>query len=301
MKKRVVNISKITALLCLFLQACGGPASTPTASPVQPTEPLPTLTVAVATIAPTHAFTPTLTLEPTKIVHKTKPEEPVYFPAQTIIDCTIGRTYVSDLPVVIPASCDNPVLSFIERPVTTDSKTYLPYLDIGQVHFGGNRNWIFARIDIYGAVQPTGTGDLYYFFKLDLNFDGRNSNVILISVKNLPLDTLNWTVNGVQAWSDVEGKISPVFDQGVGADPDLVWARRSPNAIEFAFKPAIFQPTDPNIPSRFDWTAWAYQGALIPTEIALSSNVPDLYQIDNTCVWGFNVSAFGLINHCNRE
>ncbi len=301
MKIRLANLSRIVALLCLFLQACGGPASTATAILAQPTEPQPTLTVAVATSTPAQAPTPTQTLEPTKIVHITKPEEPAYFPAQTIIDCTIGRTYVSDLPVVIPASCDNPVLSFIERPVTADSKAYLPYLDIGQVHFGGNRNWIFARIDIYGAVQPTETGDLYYFFKLDLNFDGRNSNVVIISVKNLPLDSLNWTVDGVQAWSDVEGNISPVFDQGVGADSDLIWARRSPNAIEFAFKPTIFKPTDPNIPSRFVWTAWTYQGALTPSDIALPSNASNIYQIDNTCAWGFNVSAFGLINHCIRE
>jgi hypothetical protein len=301
MKIKFVNLSWIVVSLCLFLQACSGPAATPTVSPVHPTEPQPTLTVAVATSTPTQAPTPTQTLEPTKIVHVTRPGEPAYFPSQTIVDCTIGRTYVSNLPVVIPASCDNPVLSFIERPITADSKAYLPYLDIGQVHFGGNRNWIYARIDIYEAVQPTGTGDLYYFFKLDLNFDGRNNNIVIISVKNLPLDALTWTVNGVQAWSYVEGTISTVFDQGVGADSDLIWARRSPKAIEFAFKPAIFQPADPNIPSRFAWTAWAYQGAFTPTDLALSTNASDLYQIDNTCAWGFNVSAFGLINHCIRE
>jgi hypothetical protein len=301
MKKSFPSIALIMTLLCLFLQACGGSAATPTAIPVQPTEPPPTLTVAAATSTTTQTLAPTLTPEPTKIVHITKPDEPVYFPSQTIIDCTIGRTYVSDLPVVIPASCDNPVLNFIERPVTADTKGYLPYLDIGQVHFGGDRNWIYARIDLYDAAKPTGTGDLYYFFKLDLNFDGRNSNVILISIKNIPLDALNWTVNGVQALSDVEGAISPVFDQGAGTDPDLIWARRSPKAIELAFKPTIFKPTDPNISSRFAWTAWAYQGTLTPTDISLSSDGSDLYQIDNSCAWGFNVSAFGLFNHCIRD
>ena len=303
MKIRLVNLTGIILLLCIVLQACITSPATVTTSLPQPTEtkPAPTPTVALATSTPTQAPVPTQTAEPTKIMHVTKPEEPSYFPAQTNIDCTIGRTYVSDLPVVIPAACDNPVLSFIERPVTADSKAYLPYLDIGQVHLGGNRQWIYARIDIYDAVEPTGTGDLYYFFKLDLNFDGRNSNVIIISVKNLSLDALNWTVSGVQAWSDVEGLISTVFDQGVGADPDLIWARRSPKAIEFAFKPTIFKPTNPDTPSRFTWTAWAYQGTLTPTDIAFSSTASNLFQIDNTCTWGFNVSAFGLTNHCVRQ
>jgi hypothetical protein len=301
MKKRLVNLTLIAVVVCLFLQACSGSAATPTTNPVQPTELQPTLTLAVTENTPVPTPAPTQTLEPTKIIHINKPGDPIYFPSQTIVDCTIGRTYVSDLPVVIPASCDNPALSFIERPVTDDTKAYLPYLDIGQVHFGGDRNWIFARIDLYDDIKPTGTGNLYYFFKLDLNFDGRNSNVLIISVENLPLDALNWTVYGVQAWSDVEGTISTVFDQGVGVDPDLIWARRSPKAVEFAFKIAIFKPTDPNIPSRFVWSAWAYQGTLTPTNLALSSNASDLYRIDNTCAWGYNVSAFGLNNHCIRK
>ena len=122
--------------------------------------------------------------------------------------------------------------------------------------------------------------------------------MILISVKNLPLESANWTVNGVQAWKFVDGTLSTVFDQGVGANPDLVWARRSPKAIELSFKPSIISN---NEPVRFAWTAWSYQGNLTPPDIALTITVPDLYQIDNTCAWGFNISAFGLVNHCIRQ
>jgi hypothetical protein len=303
MNNRLINLAGMVLLLSLTLQACGTAPTTPTASLPQPTDLPPTATatqpaptVAEPTSLPTQTPVPTATPEPTKIQHVTKPGEPSYIPDQTIIDCTIGRTYVSDQPVVIPAQCDNPVLSFIERPVTADTKDYLPYLDIGQVEFGGNITWIYARINVYDAVKPVGSGDLYYFFKLDLNLDGRNSNVILVSVKNLPLEALNWTVNGVQAWSNVDGTITPVFDQGVGADPDLVWARRSGKAIELAFKPALV-----NNPARFAWTAWDYQGTLTPPEFAFSSAASDQYQIDNTCAWGFNASAFGLTNHCIRQ
>ncbi len=301
MKIQLPILAGITLLLCLVLQACGPAPATPMVSAPKPTDTQPAPTVAPATSTPTQppAPTPTPTTEPTheptKIQHLTKPGEPSYIADQTTIDCTIGRTYISNLPVVIPPACDNPTLSFIERPVTTDTKAYLPYLDIGQVQFGANRDWIFAGIDVYDAVKPTGDGDIYYFFKLDLNYDGRNSNVIVISVKNLPLDAVNWTVNGVQAWTDVDGVISTVFDEGAGSDPDLIWARRSPKAVEFAFKTAII-----NGPIRFAWTAWDYQGTLPPTDIALASNASDLYQIDNTCSWGFNVSAYGLTNHCIR-
>ena len=302
MKIRLGNLMGIVLLLSLILGACGTAPTTEVANVPQPTQPQPTDTAPVPTVGePTSISTqlpvptPTLVPEPTKIQHVTKPGEPSYIPEQTTIDCTIGRTYVSNLPVVIPPACDNPVLSFIERPVTADSKNYLPYLDIGQAQLGGTIDWIYARLNIYDSVKSTGLGDLYYFFKLDLNLDGRNSNVILLSVKNLPLDAYNWTVNGVQAWSDVEGLISTVFDQGVGADPDLIWVRRSPKAIEFAFKTALI-----NGPIRFAWTAWDYQGTLTPTDIAFSSDVSDLYQIDNTCAWGFNVSAYGLTNHCIR-
>jgi len=296
MKNHLTNLAGIVLLLCLVLQACGTPAPMPTASAPLPTSTQAPPTAAPATSTPTQPAPPTPTPEPTKIQHVTKPPEPAYLDSQTTIDCTLGRTFVSDLPVVIPASCDNPLLYYIERPVVTESKNYLPYLDIGQARLGSNRDWVFAKIDLYDDSKPTGIGDIYYFFKLDLNLDGRNSNVKLISVKNLSQDSIFWTVNGVQAWSSVDGTLTPFFDAGVGADPDLIWARRSPKAIELAFKLTIFPD-----PARFAWTAWTYQGALKPFDIALSVYPSDVYQIDNTCAWGFNVSAYGLINHCVRD
>lgn len=300
MKVRLINLMGVILLLCPALQACGSTPVPPTTSLLQPTDIQPALAVTLATSVPTQPSLPTPTStptpEPTQIQHMTKPGEPSYYAAQDNIDCVLGNTTGSNLSIVIPPACDNPALSFIERPVTADTKAYLPYLDIGQTHFGGNIDWLFARMDVYDTVAPIGAGDVYYFFKLDLDYDGRNGNVILISVKNLPLEAVNWTVNGVQAWRYLDGTLSTVFDQGVGADPDMVWARRSPKAIELAFKPAIL-----NGPSRFAWWAWAYQGTLTPPDISLSNSVPDLYQIDNTCAWGFNVSAFGMSNHCIRQ
>ncbi|HEX7556476.1 MAG TPA: hypothetical protein VF338_07610 [Leptolinea sp.] len=305
MKAHWTKFIVIVLLFCLALPGCGTASVPPTTVNVPPQQPTNTLlapTAEVATVGPaqtpvpTEIPTATATAVPTTIQHLTKPPEPAYIPEQNNIDCTLGTTTGDNSNVKIPPSCDNPALSYVERPVTSDTKAYLPYLDIGQTHFGGNIDWIFASEDIYAAEPPTGSGDVYYFFKLDLNYDGRNTNVILISVKNLPLDNVNWTVSGVQAWHEVDGTVSTIFDQGVGADPDMVWARRSPNAIELAFKPSIL-----NGPERFAWEAWSYQGSLLPADIALKTYTPDVYQIDNTCAWGFNVSAFGLANHCIRN
>jgi hypothetical protein len=232
---------------------------------------------------------------PTQIQHITKPGEPTYIPSQMTADCSLGKTIVPNQPVHIPKSCDNSLDNFIERPVTADLQNYFPYLDIWEAQFGANKDWLFAQIKVYDAAVSTETGDLYYFFKLDLNFDRRNSNVVVVSVKNLPMDAIIWTVNGVQAWSDTDGTISPVFDQGVGADPDLAWARRSPNTIEMAIKPGNLHLYGP---SRFAWSAWAYQGTLTPPDIVLKASTPDLYQIDNTCARGFNGNSSGLLNNC---
>ncbi len=301
MKLRLISL--VGVVLLLILQACGTSPASPTGISPQPTETQPAPVIATLTSIPTQLPTPnqpptpTLTPTPTQIQHMTRPGEPSYIPDQITADCSLGKTIVPAQPIHIPKACDNTIDDFIERPVTTDLQTYFPYLDIWQAQFGANRNWLFAQIRVFNAVSPTVTTDLYYFFKLDLNFDGRNSNVVVVSVKNLPIDLISWTVDGVQAWSDVDGTISTVFDQGVGADPDLVWARRSPNMIEMAIKPSILNL---NGPSRFAWSAWAYQGTLAPPDIVLKAVTPDLYQIDNTCVRGFNGISSGLISNCMK-
>ena len=305
MKTRMINLIGILVLFGLALQGCGSAPVMATAIPPLPTDTQMAPVVAAATSTsvppPTETVPPTAIPAPTQIKHLTRPGDPVYIPEQTNLDCTIGRTYVSNAPVVIPPACDNAVVNFIERPVDAGSKDYLPYLDIGQTHFGRTAAWIYASIDIYDAVAPKGTGDLYYFFKLDLNFDGRNGNEIIFSVKDLPLTAASWTVNGLQAWNYLDGTLSTVFDQGVGADPDMLWVRRTAKSIEFAFKPSLVNEQSIDQPARFTWWAWAFQGALSPTDLALSPVPNDLYQIDNTCSWGFNVSAANMINHCVRK
>jgi hypothetical protein len=165
---------------------------------------------------------------------------------------------------------------------------------------------------LHESGLPGDGQSLFYLFELDTNFDGRGN--ILISVENLPLTDTAWTVAGVRAWQDTNndvGSQTPIradaarsgdgydtllFDQGAGPDPDLAWARRSPeaeNSVEFAFKPALL-----NNDNTFSWWAWDLLGGLDPSQFDLVDGATEAYQVDNTCTVGFNGDPMGFPNQC---
>ena len=213
MKTRLINLMIVAALLCLALPGCIRPSSgTPVVNTLVPT--LPESTLPKNTLPqPTNTFTPVPTLaeptitstpEPTAIQHVTQPGNPVYVDLQKIIDCTMYKSYgPGHPPVGLIKSCDNWVAGNIERPLTADLNTYLPYLDIQETQFGSRGDWIYARIRPYDVVPQVGDGDLFYALELDLNFDGVND--VFISVQDLPLSNVVWTVAGARAWKSVNG------------------------------------------------------------------------------------------------
>ena len=305
MKTRLINLMIVAALLCLALPACSRassipPAATGVTTPVEitlaptwteTTAPEPTLTPSPQPVAVEPSITPTPA--PTAIQHITQPDNPVYVDLQKVADCTMNKNYFPGQPMTLVKSCDS-WPSYIERPMTADLKTYLPYLDIQEIQFGSKGDWIYARIRPYDVVPQVGDGDLFYALELDQNFDGLND--VLVSVQNLSPSSVVWTVNGVRAWKFVDGKVTQIFDQGVGADPDMVWVRRVPQSktIEFAFKIAML---DGDI--SFAWWAWAYQGEIDPTELIPVVAFADRYQVDNTCAMGFNGSRDDLLTLLN--
>jgi len=195
-------------------------------------------------------------------------------------------------PLKLNPVCDLWAINFIERPVTSDLNTYIPYLDIQEAQFGANINWIFARIHPVDVVPSQGNSDLNYFLELDLNLDGLSD--FIIAAQNLDMSDVFWTTAKARAWRFVDGGVNLVFDQGVGVDLDLVWVRRAlTKDIEFAFKPALLDGD-----TSFAWWAWAYQGAFDPAQFIPLNTLPDVYQIDNTCALGFNSNASDLSNHC---
>ena len=142
----------------------------------------------------------------------------------------------------------------LERPFNANTMTqYFPGLDIVDVQVFEDDFWI------YGAIQLTGretdrTLTRSYALELDPGHDGRGDWLVLASN---PLST-DWSVEGVQVYHDSNGDVGNVtamytdanvtlgdgfetriFEQGIGDDPDLAWARTSPmdpNIIQIAVK-----------------------------------------------------------------
>ena len=301
MKNHFLTFIGAILLVCFLLQACGVPPATQQVIP--PAQPQPTETTVPTQVVPTQAAptsvpvtnTPTQVLTPTAIQHVTRPDNPTFLDAQKNSDCNVGETYKPDQPLTLSKTCDNWLNNFVERPFTSDLKSYLPYLDVIQAQFGANRDWLFARIRLFDVVPQKGDGDLNYAIEGDLNFDGLSD--ILIVVQNLPSNAYVWTVDGIRAWTYVDGNINLVYDQGVGVDPDMIWVRRTPKTIEFAFKPALLGND-----LIFAWWVWAYQGEFDPAQLIPLNTLPDVYQIDNTCAFGFNysITTTSLINKCMK-
>ncbi len=287
MKIHFATLAGISLAICLGLQACGAPPRTQAVATPQPT---PTDN---STSTPTLPLPPTSVPTSTVIQHLTQPATPSYIGTQKLTDCTMTDTTGTPiLPLRLFPACDDWENNFVERPFTADLTTYLPYLDIQEAQFGADSNWIFARIHPVDVVPSQGSSDLYYLLALDLNLD-RLSDV-LIGARNLALSDVVWTTANARAWRFVDGSVNLIFDQGVGADPDMVWVRRTPTKdIEFAFKPALLDGD-----TSFAWWTWSYQGEFDPAQIIPVITLPDLYQMDNSCAWGFNSDASGLLNFC---
>jgi len=295
MKVHLTTLAGIALLLCLTLQACGASPATQSVNSPQPTVPatLPADATSTSTLSLPSTSVPTSVPSPTLIQHLTRPGTPSYIGTQTTLDCTtVDTTGVITYPLRLNPVCDNPDNHFVERPVTADLNTYFPYLDIQEAQFGANIDWIFARIHPVDVVPSQGDAALTYFLELDLNLDGLSD--VIIAAQNLALSDVVWTTAKARAWRFVDGNVNLVFDQGVAVDPDLVWVRRTPTKdIEFAFKPALLDGDN-----TFAWWAWTYQGAFDPAQFIPINTLPDVYQIDNTCAWGFNSDAAGLPNYC---
>jgi hypothetical protein len=142
-----------------------------------------------------------------------------------------------------------------ERPFNADTMdVYYPYLDIQNTLFYQDDTWIFTVITLKGG---DGTGGLAgrYAVEIDADVDGGGDWLVLVSQ---PAST-QWSTAGVQVWfdsnDDVGGEITVtaderagdgyetrLFDQDQGDDPDLAWARVSPqdpNTVQIAAKRSL--------------------------------------------------------------
>ena len=294
MKPKIFLLSSL--IIILILTACGQENSAPeeTQAPEE-TAPLDTPT-------------------PPPIVHEIIPGDPTFLDSQIITDCTVGMGVTPlDVNVLLSEGCDIWERNKIERPFDGEiRKIYNQTSDISKAQFGYDETWIFAQVVTYlspqyESVPLEGT----YGVELDLNLDARGDILILVSKPGS-----EWDVAGVQVWRDSnldnggeipmaaeetnpgDGYDELVFDQGLGEDPDLVWARISPedpNIIQFAFKTELAGEKQ-----QFSWLAWAGLIDLTPGnfEFVDTFGEDELYTLDNTCSWTFNVPLQGLPGQC---
>jgi hypothetical protein len=298
-------------LVCLVLQACSSQAPVPNNEPSSSVGTTPSQAIAIDATE-VHQPTQVSTQASAIIQHLVQPGDPKYIDTQIIHDCTLGYTYALGQPAKVIKSCDAWKINILERPMAAGTNNYLPFLDIESAQFGADTDWYYGKVRIYESGLPTEDSPLYYLFELDTDFNGRGD--FLLSVQDLPMNQITWTVNGVRVWQDINGDVGSqtairadtgstgdgydalLFDQGVASDPDLIWVRRSPaanNTIEFSFKPSLLGG-DPS----FSWWAWSFLGQLDPAKFDIVDTVSDAYQLDNTCTLGFNGDPIGFPNQC---
>jgi hypothetical protein len=141
-----------------------------------------------------------------------------------------------------------------ERPFNTETMdVYFPSLDILDTLFDQDDVWIYSAMTMKGGEAAGLTGR--YALEIDANVDGGGEWLILVSQ---PAST-DWSTAGVQVWFDSnddvggettviaderagDGYETQLFGQDQGEDPDLAWARLSPqdpNVVHIAVKRSL--------------------------------------------------------------
>jgi hypothetical protein len=314
MKAKINTFLNLLGVLALLLSGCSTQNTEQPAAPTQasvlqqpviqadatPTAP-PTATIFVASEA-----TPTQIA----IAHQTMPENPAYTQALPE-ECNTGFNYEIGFRVGRP--CDNWGINLLERPVSADMSNYYHYIDILGAQIGKSNEWFYASLNLFGAGIVEDGVPLTYFFELDVDQNGRGD--ILLAVQNLDLYSSAWSVTGVRAWRDLNGDVGGsilvrpddhsgdgyetlIFDEGLGGDPDLVWARHNPDnyqQIEFAFKSTLLDGNE-----SFMWWAGAMRGNFDPQAYDLVDNQSEteFYEVDTTCGWIFGYEKGYNLKKC---
>jgi hypothetical protein len=221
-----------------------------------------------------------------------------------------------DEPIEVALGCDRWRDNYLERPHDEEALLYFPAIDITQAQFGQDEEWYFARIDTYEQPEASTPLDGVFGFEFDLNEDARGDYLLL--VENPAAIGSEWSVTGVRVWHDENDDVGSltavladetntgdgyevlIFDQGIGDDPDLAWARLSPEepfVVQFAFKPALIEDAD-----IFIWWGWAWEvSELLQPELfdfVDTYEEEDIFRLDNTCAWTFGALPRILPNTC---
>ena len=242
------------------------------------------------------------------IVHQTTPGEPPTHYESWIID----RDSSSTAPQRAANGGENFSVNLYERPFNANTMDiYYPDLDIKVARLDRSGTWVYVEIEMVNVNQKGGMNG-NYGVELDLDVDGRGDWLILASQPKA-----TWSTEGVRVWTDSNNDVGndyPVysdppqhgngydqlfFDQGNNPDPDIAWARVSPQnpaIIQLALKNSLIANDN-----YFMWGAWTDQGVFNPafydyndhfTHDEAGSPLPGLqkyyplkalFEVDNTC------------------
>ncbi len=308
-----ISLWSSVAVLLAALLACNAFQAAAPATEVSGQNNLPTAEGGQDTLPTTEPSQPPIAEMPTStpIVHTMIPGEPPTGGLSEITDRD-SSAYASER-----RANGGEVFSgnLYERPFNANSMDkYFPDLDITRTRLLRDEQWVFVNVKLVGQ-DPAGGLNGDYGVELDLNVDGRG-DVLVMAAKSGSA----WSTDGVRAWKDDnhdvgaahpiqsdapengDGYETLVFDQGVGADPDLAWARISPsdpNSVQVAFKRGLINDDD-----IFTWGAWAMSDTMLNpawfdfndhftaaeagsplTELTQYYPIKALAEVDNTCRW----------------
>jgi hypothetical protein len=196
-----------------------------------------------------------------------------------------------------------------ERPFNASTMDiYYPYLDIQDTLFYQDDTWFFAVITLKGQDANAKLPGRYGV-EIDLDLDGGGEWLVFVDGPS----SKDWSTNGVEAWFDTNndaggGKTMIAdepppggngFETRMTDDPDLVWARISPqdgNTVQLAAKRSLLAGDN-----AFLAGMWAGGSALDPAQFDLNDHmthaqagtalvelqnfypIKELSELDNTC------------------
>jgi hypothetical protein len=324
--KKLLQVVAPIVVLTLAVLACGFPGTASNALPAISGTNTPAPTKVVPITGNQATAIPTVPLPPTQpsptptpaISHLTRPETPSAS-GITLYDSDSSGT----ASLHRPQGGDYFNSGLFERPFNPNTQDqYFPQVDITQSSMVAGNPWIYGSITVVGPVPTNYQSTTSYGLELDTNMDGRGDFLV---VANNPKQG-DWSTDGVQVFADADhdvGGKTPIYsdsspqgtgyeqkmvDSGVGADPDLAWARvdaGKPNVVWFAFKSSLI-----NNANKWMWGAWAQIGGLSPEMFDYNDHFPaagagapmpgdpnyplkELAELDNTCRWAVGFTPTG--------
>ncbi|MBN8580137.1 MAG: hypothetical protein J0L96_05655 [Anaerolineae bacterium] len=202
-----------------------------------------------------------------------------------------------------------------ERPFNSEAMDiYFPAIDIQGAIFYEDAQWLYSEITLKNNEDASFVLNGKYGFEIDLNVDGGGDLLVLASNPSVN----EWSTTGVEVWedsnNDVGGQTPTVTDNVLPAgdgfetrlfggsdspDPDLAWARVSPNdphVVQIAVKRDVlagdttylvgmWSGTEDLDPALFDINDhFAHeQAGTSMTELEYFYPIKEVSELDNTC------------------